>query len=597
MSDSLKSGKAAKAPANPGCVDFLAACPALQGWLAGGWIAAAWEGANSPLRCTLSFDDRAVAGEGVMSLFPRPDVAAIGFGFLLFVPSEDTGGRQVLLDLAFETEAQRFVLKAGVGAEFLSEGEAINRSKGQLAGALPGEGRKRLLAVLNRPAFTGVDTLGGLTVPVHLEIETAVFCPPAGVFLRGWFADPFGQVVGISLHGGPGSARVELDGLVRLPRDDLPEARPELDPDVLRHAGFMTFIPDGGSAGDQLYLEIETRQGHTAFKRLPPLASPGLAAIKRVLSHFELRRAALAAAYDRIIGPAVSALNAARRTPDPPHRVLHFGAPPANPACSIVVPLYGRIDFLEYQLAFLSRDFREAPDLIYVLDDPPAAHAAEALAASCLQRFGLPFRLIVNGANLGFGPASNLGLRYAVADTVCFLNSDVFPERPDWLARMLGTLKADKRRGVVGALLLYEDGTVQHAGCSLKALPEFAGWTFGLHAEKGSVAPARGGVVTVQAVTGACMLMRTALARDLGGFDEGFVIGDFEDIDVCRRVQARGLTCVVDLDARLYHLERQSQGGQSNPWRLNLTLYNAWLFRQKSRAPAASTATRRTEAA
>jgi GT2 family glycosyltransferase len=91
------------------------------------------------------------------------------------------------------------------------------------------------------------------------------------------------------------------------------------------------------------------------------------------------------------------------------------------------------------------------------------------------------------------------------------------------------------------------------------------------------------------------MMMRTSLARSLGGFDEGFVIGDFEDIDLCLKAQARGLACVVDLDARLYHLERQSQGGQTDPWRLNLTLYNAWRFRQKSLT--ADSAVRRTEAA
>ncbi len=178
---------------------------------------------------------------------------------------------------------------------------------------------------------------------------------------------------------------------------------------------------------------------------------------------------------------------------------------------------------------------------------------------------------------------------------MCFLNSDVFPERPDWLPRMLGTLKADPRRGIVGALLLYEDGTVQHAGGTLRDLPEFAGWTFCLHADKGRAAPPEGGVVPVAAVTGACMMMRTSLARSLGGFDEGFVIGDFEDIDLCLKAQARGLACVVDLDARLYHLERQSQGGQTDPWRLNLTLYNAWRFRQKSLT--ADSAVRRTEAA
>jgi hypothetical protein len=46
-------------------------------------------------------------------------------------------------------------------------------------------------------------------------------------------------------------------------------------------------------------------------------------------------------------------------------------------------------------------------------------------------------------------------------------------------------------------------------------------------------------------------------------------------------VQQRGLTCMVDRRARLFHLERQSQGDQAQTWRMNLTLYNAWRFHRK----------------
>jgi GT2 family glycosyltransferase len=597
MSQSLKPRKAAKAPENPGCVDFVADCATLQGWLACGWIAAEWQDGDTAPRCTLSFDDRSVEGEGMICLFPRSDVAGFGAGFVLFLPVGDTGGSRNLLDLTLEAAGQRFVLRAGVDAESLPEREALARGRVQLAAAAPSDQRKRLLAALNRPAFTGTDTLAELNTPIYLEFDVAVFCPPGGIFLRGWFADPFGLVAGLTLRGGPRAARIDMAALIRLPRADLAGAYPGLDPGLFLNAGFMTFIADAASPGHALHVEIETSQGDVAFKRLPPLSGPGLAAIKDVLSYFDFRHAEMEAAYNGVIGPAIAALNAARLPAQAPHRVLQFGVPPAHPACSLIVPLYGRIDFLEYQLAFFSRDFRDAPDLIYVLDDPRAAGAAMALATSCLARFGLPFRLIVNGLNLGFGPASNIGLRYAASPTVCFLNSDVFPQRPDWLSRMLATLHADTRRGVVGALLLYEDDTVQHAGCSFAELPEFAGWTFCLHPGKGLAAPLEGGVIQAEAVTGACMMMRTEQARALGGFDEGFVIGDFEDIDLCRRAQAQGLTCVVDLDARLYHLERQSQGGQHHSWRLNLTLYNAWLFRQKTLIAAASGNARRAAAA
>ena len=134
---------------------------------------------------------------------------------------------------------------------------------------------------------------------------------------------------------------------------------------------------------------------------------------------------------------------------------------------------------------------------------------------------------------------------------------------------------------MVGALLVFEDETVQHEGCSYEILPEFAGWTFSLHPRKGRFPSDDDGIAPADAITGACLMMPTALARTVGGLDEGYVIGDFEDVDLCRKAQAMGRQCVVDRRARLYHLERQSQGGQQSFWRLNLTLYNAWRFQNR----------------
>jgi GT2 family glycosyltransferase len=83
-------------------------------------------------------------------------------------------------------------------------------------------------------------------------------------------------------------------------------------------------------------------------------------------------------------------------------------------------------------------------------------------------------------------------------------------------------------------------------------------------------------VQEVEAVTGACMVLRTGLARELGGFDEAFAIGDFEDSDMCLKIRARGLRLAVDHHARLFHLERQSQVTPDRMWRFNVTLLNAW---------------------
>jgi GT2 family glycosyltransferase len=584
MSQALKTRKPAAAPANPGCVDFLTYCGSLDGWLACGWIAREWQESGLPPICTLDFGEQSAEGEASLCIFPREDVENIGAGFLLFLQGGSAHARRALLDLRLTSKGQAFSLKPAHNLDRPPEPEAKARGVALLKGAAESEQRTRLMRMLSRPAYTGEDTLSLLRLPIHLETDSATLCPPTGLLLRGWFADPFRQVTALRVRCASKMAVLDPAHWIALSRPDVTQSFAGVHPDIPQTCGMMAFVPDIVVAGEPVYYEVETQDGEVGFKGVPSLRSPGLRAIKDVLSLFDLRHQDMVRAFERVVGPAVAALNAFQRAQPPETRELAFGPQPPRPACSIIVPLYGRIDFMEYQLAFFSRTLGAEHELIYVLDDPSLLRAAENLATSCLARFARPFRLLTLGANIGYGPANNVGLAHARADTVCFLNSDVFPKRADWLESMLETLRSDRRIGIVGAYLHYEDDTIQHEGCSFAPLAEFGGWTFCLHPNKGFAPGTDESVLTVEAVTGACLLIPTSLVRGFGGFDEGYVIGDFEDADLCRKVTGKGLRCVVDRRAQLYHLERQSQGGQQSTWRLNLTLYNAWRFQKLSAA-------------
>ena len=286
--------------------------------------------------------------------------------------------------------------------------------------------------------------------------------------------------------------------------------------------------------------------------------------------------------FDRL-GPALTQLNRDRLQASPVFREARFGATTGEPFCSVIVPLFGRIDYMEVQVALLAqKPFAGRHELIYVVDDPGAADAARALADSLFRRFNLPLRLLLLEENLGFAPACNVGLAAARGFHVCFLNSDVFALDPGWLDRLLGTLQHDPGLGIVGPLLLFEDDTVQHRGMRYEALPEFGDWLFPVHPGKGSrPSPADVAVTRHRAITGACMVMSRSLANALRGFDPDYVIGDFEDSDLCLRAAALGAACAVDHSVSLYHLERKSQASAAEPWRMNVTLFNAWLHQTR----------------
>jgi GT2 family glycosyltransferase len=197
------------------------------------------------------------------------------------------------------------------------------------------------------------------------------------------------------------------------------------------------------------------------------------------------------------------------------------------------------------------------------------------------ERFQIPFRLLLLPRNLGFAPANNVGLKAARGEYVCFLNSDAFPITDQWMPRLMDRLAQNPDIGVLGAQLLFEDGSVQHEGCFYRRIPEFGSWLFVEHYNKGRRPTLKQGFQRFDVVTGACMVMKRSLAQELDGFDEAYIVGDFEDSDLCIRVRARNLCCAVDNDIQFYHLERKSQAAPAQNWRMNLTLYNAWVHQRR----------------
>jgi GT2 family glycosyltransferase len=262
-----------------------------------------------------------------------------------------------------------------------------------------------------------------------------------------------------------------------------------------------------------------------------------------------------------------------------------FGTLPANPRRSIIVPLYGRYDFLLHQVHHFcrDRDFDET-DLIYVVDDPAIIDGVMQLATTVSTQYTLGFRVVYAGANYGYAAANNRGARYARAPLLVLLNSDVFPVEKGWLSRLETVHASLPNVGALGVRLLFEDRSIQHAGLTFRCDAHFPGVWLNDHPGKGlpeALVPSRG-TIPVSAVTGACLMIGAALYREVGGLDEGYMLGDFEDSDLCLTLLSRGYINYLADDIVLYHLERQSQGiGFDATLKFKLTLCNA--FRHAAR--------------
>ena len=267
-----------------------------------------------------------------------------------------------------------------------------------------------------------------------------------------------------------------------------------------------------------------------------------------------------------------------------PHEVYNFGEC-NSPETSIIIPLYGRVDFVEAQMQCFSKDLfvQNHCELIYVIDDPTLVEPFKKLSSDIYALYGIPFKVIWGGLNRGFSGANNLGVEYATAHYLLFLNSDAFPTNPGWVEQLTDVLNSNADYGVVSPRLLFADGSIQHAGMEFVYRNELSIWT-NHHPNMGidpSLDPHSEATV-VPAVTGACMLMTRALFDSIGGWDNGYLIGDFEDSDLCFKIREQGKHCVYVPTVELTHLERQSFNLTGAPdFRTKVVIYNATRHQNK----------------
>jgi GT2 family glycosyltransferase len=167
-------------------------------------------------------------------------------------------------------------------------------------------------------------------------------------------------------------------------------------------------------------------------------------------------------------------------------------------------------------------------------------------------------RVVRRPGPFNFPRLCNAGAEQARGDYLLFLNNDTCVLTPDWLEQLL-VVASQPGVGIVGATLLYPDGTLQHAGMFRR--PDGI-WDHFARGRPAADAGAHGElrqVRVVPAVTAACLLIARERFFALGGFDERLAV-THNDTDLCRRARARGLLVAVTPHARLLHYESLSRG-------------------------------------
>jgi GT2 family glycosyltransferase len=442
-------------------------------------------------------------------------------------------------------------------------GPALSRSLHELR-----EGLRERLPHYERTA----DAPRGLVADSVLALDERSF------YLEGWAVDREAPIVRLEAVS-PEGERIDL--ATRAFRFALPHVAAHFgrpDQDEEERPGFLCYIElTGASHLDEGWVvEMENADGECLEAPAPAVLRDRSAARERVLANpvrdrlpdDELMDLHVRPAIERIQQQVVSGLGI--------RKVEQFGTAPAAPDVSIVIPLYKRIDLVEEQLAqFVLDPYIARQDILYVLDSPEDRDALLELGAFLFPLYEVPFRVAILKHNAGFANANNAGAGLARASLLLLMNSDVLPDRPGWLERMVDFYSARDGIGALGPKLLYEDDSIQHAGIHFhRAEGQYvwqdAHYFKGMHRDFPEANVPR----PVPVISGACMMIGRELYESLGGLEGGYVQGDYEDADLCLRMMEAGLRNWYLPDAELYHLEALSY---SSSLRVPANRYNAWL--------------------
>jgi GT2 family glycosyltransferase len=170
-------------------------------------------------------------------------------------------------------------------------------------------------------------------------------------------------------------------------------------------------------------------------------------------------------------------------------------------------------------------------------------------------------KTIFNPENMGFAIGNNQGIAVSEGEYVLLLNNDVLLT-DNWLSRMLAVIESSNDVGIVGPVTNNASGkqVVAYSGTEedVEGINRFAEMTLLKNA---------GYWLDVERIIGFCVLIKREVLWKIGGLDEVFGPGGYEDYDYCMRVKQAGYKVVIASDVFIYHIG--GKGYSSN--KLNYT--------------------------
>ncbi len=222
-----------------------------------------------------------------------------------------------------------------------------------------------------------------------------------------------------------------------------------------------------------------------------------------------------------------------------------------KPIASIIIPVFNQLDYTKLAIESIKK-YTHIPYELIIIDNASTDGTFQYL--STLQ----DIKLIRNPENYGFPKAVNQGIVHAEGDYIVVLNNDVIVTNK-WLERLIEHLKEDNSIGIIGPLSNYVSGIqilkdaekfyLENGKVNEVHLQQFAEYIY----EKN-----KGTKIIFPRIAGLCMVIKKEVIEKIGGFDERFTPGNFEDDDYCLRAVLAGFKIAVAKDVFIHHFGSKS---------------------------------------
>lgn len=283
--------------------------------------------------------------------------------------------------------------------------------------------------------------------------------------------------------------------------------------------------------------------------RLLPEHSKRYKKLKRIFNSIRGKRET----YEVPASPAINKWDAMRHR-NRQHRVAmtfkpfelpHFDAP----YVSIVLPVYNEWELTYNCLSSIKEHTLGIAYEVIVADD------ASTDDTTSIKQVVRNVVVVRNDTNTGFLQNCNHAAAQAKGKYIVFLNNDT-EVRPGWLTALADLMEKDATIGMAGSKLIYPDGRLQEAGAIV--WKDASAWNYG-HRQDPEAA-AFNYVKEVDYVSGASIMIRSALWKDIGGFDNRYAPAYSEDSDLAFEVRKRGCKVVYQPLSEVVHYESYSYG-------------------------------------